>query len=174
MPIDLFHPFDDGLNPANRRRDQFTTDTNLDDDKLWVPYVDGVWFQLCHFNVTSGGFSNVLKILPGMRLPVHYHISTVHGYTLRGSWRYLEHDWVATPGTYIFEPAGEAHTLVVDADAPEPMVTFFVLSGGLIYLDNLENGKVIGYDDGFTLLELARKHYSNVGLDVALVDRTIR
>ena len=126
------------------------------------------------FNVSTGGFSNILKINPGAKLNPHYHISTVYGYTIRGSWRYLEHDWVATPGTFIFEPAGEAPTLVVDADAPEPMYTFFVLSGGLIYLDQVENGKMVGYDDGFTLLELARNHYKSVGIDTARLDAMIR
>lgn len=174
MPITVFNNFTDGLKPDMRLREQFITDTNLDDDRLWVPYVDGVWFQACHFNVTSGGFSNILKILPGSRLNPHYHISPVHGLTLRGSWRYLEHDWVARAGTYIFEPAGEAHTLVVDADAGEPMMTFFVLQGGLIYLDSVENGQVVGYDDGFTLLELAREHYRKVGLSQSLIDALIR
>jgi hypothetical protein len=49
-----------------------------------------------------------------------------------------------------------------------------VLHGGLVYIDNVENGKVLGYDDGFTLLELARKHYRNVGLDEVLLDAMIR
>jgi hypothetical protein len=149
-------------------------DTNLDDERLWVPYGDGSWFQACQFNVTTGGFSNILKILPGKRLNPHFHISEVHGYTLRGKWRYLEHDWIATPGSYIYEPAGEAHTLDVPADSTEPMMAFFVLHGGLIYLDNVENGQVIGYDDGFTLLDLARKHYREVGLDPKLLDKMIR
>jgi 2,4'-dihydroxyacetophenone dioxygenase len=174
MPITEFSQFTDGLQAAARRRDQYVTDTNLDDEKLWIPYVDNVWFQACNFNVTTGGFTNILKVMPGAKLPVHYHISPVWGYTIRGSWRYLEHDWVAWPGTFIFEPAGEAHTLVVDADAKEPMMTFFVLQGGLIYVDNIERGKVVAYDDGFTLLELARKHYKNVGLDLALIDAMIR
>jgi hypothetical protein len=81
---------------------------------------------------------------------------------------------VAKPGTFIYEPAGEAHTLVVPADAPEPMISFFVVSGGLIYLDKAKDGVVVGYDDGFTLLELARKHYREVGLDLALLDAMIR
>jgi 2,4'-dihydroxyacetophenone dioxygenase len=174
MPITEFSAFDDGLAPAMRRRDQFTTDTNLDDDRLWIPYVENVWFQACHFNLTAGGFSNVLKIMPGAKLPVHYHVAPVFGYTIRGTWNYLEHDWVALPGTFIYEPAGEAHTLIVPEDATEPNMTFFVLSGGLIYIDNIENGKVIGYDDGFTLMELARKHYKSVGLDLALLDAMIR
>jgi 2,4'-dihydroxyacetophenone dioxygenase len=174
MTITEFSNFTDGLAPADRRRDQFITDTNLDDERLWIPYVPDVWFQACQFNVTTGGFTNILKVNPGAKLPVHYHVSPVWGYTIRGQWYYLEHDWLAKPGTFIYEPAGEAHTLTVSASAKEPMVTFFVLSGGLIYIDNIKNGKVVGYDDGFTLLELARAHYKNVGLSLSLLDAMIR
>jgi hypothetical protein len=35
----------------------------------------------------------------------------VTGYVLRGRWHYLEHDWVAEPGAFLFEPPGETHTL---------------------------------------------------------------
>jgi hypothetical protein len=32
----------------------------------------------------------------------------------------------------------------------------------------------VGYDDGFTLLDLARKHYFEIGLDPKLLDALIR
>jgi len=35
----------------------------------------------------------------------------------------------------------------------------FVVEGGLIYLDKPANGSVAAYEDGFTLLDLTRKHY---------------
>ena len=174
MPIVTFSSFTDGLDRDQRSRDHFITDTNLENDRLWVPYADGVWFQPCHFNVTSGGFSVVLKGLPGSRIGTHYHVGTVHGYTLHGHWRYLEHDWVAKPGTFIYEPAGEAHTLVITEDSPEPMVTLFVVGGGLIYLDKAENGGFAAYEDGFSLLQLCRKHYQQAGLDVHGLDLLIR
>src|SRR5437773_12415904 len=119
MPITAFNSFTDGLDPNRRSREHFITNVNLEDERLWVPYANGVWFQPCCFNVTSGGFSVVLKGLPGSMVGTHYHVGTVHGYTMRGYWRYLEHDWIAKPGTYIYEPAGEAHTLVITEDSPE-------------------------------------------------------
>jgi hypothetical protein len=70
--------------------------------------------------------------------------------TMRGHWRYLEHDWVAKPGTFIYEPAGEAHTLVITEDSPEPAVIMFVVEGGLIYLDRAVNGSVAAYEDAMT------------------------
>ena len=61
MPIIAFNSFTDGLDPARRSREHFITHIDLEDDRRWVPYADGVSFQPCHFNVTSGGFSVVLK-----------------------------------------------------------------------------------------------------------------
>jgi hypothetical protein len=172
MPISKFEFFTDGLQPTQRLRHEFARDLDLDNEKLWVPYGDKVWFQPCSFNVTSGGFANVLKVMPGARLSKHYHIGTVHGFTLRGSWRYLEHEWVAKAGTYILEPPGEMHTLVVDPSETEPMMTFFVLSGALVYVN--EDNSFQAYDDGFTLLELARKHYAENGVGAEYIDQLIR
>ena len=42
------------------------------------------------------------------------------------------------------------------------------------FVFDIDNGKVVGYDDGYTLLELARKHYTDVGLDLALLDNMVR
>ena len=174
MPITAFDSFTDGLAANQRSREHFVANINVDDDGPWVPYAEGVWLQPCCFNVTSGGFTVVLKGLPGAKLGVHYHVGTVHGYTMRGHWRYLEHDWVAKPGTFIFEPAGESHTLVITDDSPEPALILFVVQGGLIYLDKYPQGAFAAYEDGFTLLELSRKHYREAGLDVRKLDLLVR
>jgi 2,4'-dihydroxyacetophenone dioxygenase len=174
MPITAFNSQTDGLDPSLRSREHFIVNTDLDDDRLWVPYAEGVCFQPCLFNVTSGGFSLVLKGLPGSRVGTHYHVGNVHGYTMRGHWRYLEHDWIAKPGTYIYEPPGEAHTLMIMDDSPEPMITVFVVQGGLIYLDKPDNGGFAAYEDGFSLLQLTRKYYRDAGLDVTKLDALIR
>jgi len=174
MPITKFDFFTDGLKPEQRRRDEFAVYTHLDDERYWVPYGEGSWFQACFFDVSSGGFANVLKVNPGARLNPHYHVSTVHGWTIQGTWYYEEHKdkWIAHPGTYIYETPGELHTLIVPADAKEPMICFFVLSGGLIYVN--EDGSFAGYDDGFTLLDMARTHYKEHSLDLAKLDAMLR
>jgi len=174
MPIVAFSSFTDGLESNRRSREHFVAEIDTEDDRLWVPYAEGVWIQPCQFNVTSGGFSVVLKGLPGAELGVHYHVGTVRGYTLRGHWRYLEHDWVAKPGTFIYEPAGEAHTLVITKDSPEPALIMFVVEGGLIYLDKPVNGTFAAFEDGFTLLEHCRQHYRKAGLDLRVLDLRVR
>ena len=76
----------------------------------------------------------------------------MHGFVLKGRWRYLEHDWVATEGAYVFEPPGETHTLVVP-DGVEEMITFFQVTGVMYYVDPWGQG--VGYEDVFTKLECA-------------------
>lgn len=174
MPIQTFNSTDDGLEKGSRSRGHFVVNTEIDNEQLWVPYADGVWFQPCCFNVTTGGFSVLLKGLPGAQLGVHYHVGTVRGYTIQGHWRYLEHDWVAKPGTFIYEPAGEAHTLVVTDDSPEPAIIMFMVEGGLIYLDKPVDGGFAAYEDGFSILEVSRNYYREAGLDVKQLDAIIR
>jgi len=172
MAIAAFETCNDGLQAFSRRRDHFVHTPDLADDRLWVPYAEGVWFQPCQVNASAGGFAVLLKALPGAKLGKHYHVGAVQGYTLQGTWRYLEHDWVATKGMFIFEPPGEAHTLVIPEDAKEPMLAFFVVSGGLVYVD--EAGGFLAYEDGFSLLKLVREHYRQVGIDASRVDALIR
>jgi hypothetical protein len=38
------------------------------------------------------------------------------------------------------------------------MVALFVVGAGVIYLDKLPNGSLAAYGDGFSVLELCRKH----------------
>jgi quercetin dioxygenase-like cupin family protein len=175
MPITTFNDTNDGLAPGQRQSGHFIAQADPDaEEELWVPYADGVWFQPCWFNVSTGGFAILLKALPGAQLGVHYHVGSVHGYTMRGQWRYLEHDWIAGPGTYNFEPPGEAHTLVVLEDSPEPMLTLFIVDAALIYLEKPKDGAFAAFEDAFTALELCRAHYRSIGRDQAEVDRLIR
>ena len=47
------------------------------------------------------------------------------------------------------QPAGEAHTLVITDDSPEPALIVFMVEGGLIYLDKPVSGGFAAYEDGF-------------------------
>lgn len=174
MPIQTFSNTTDGLDPDKRNRGHYVANLELENDDLWIPYAEGVWYQPCQFNVTTGGFSVVLKGLPGAQIGVHYHVGTVRGYTIQGHWRYLEHDWVAKPGTFIYEPAGEAHTLVINEDSPEPALIFFAVEGALVYLDRPVDGSLAAYEDGFSLLEHCRNYYREAGLDIEQLEARIR
>jgi quercetin dioxygenase-like cupin family protein len=141
------------------------------DEQLWVPQAPGVAFRPLLLSPSQGYFVNLLRVRRSGVLSRHRHAGPVHSFTLRGHWHYLEHDWVAREGGYAFEPPGETHTLVVP-DGVEEMITLFHVSGSYVYVD--PDGFPTGYEDVFTKLEAARRHYESVGLGVEHVDRFIR
>ena len=142
-----------------------------EDDRLWVPQAENVWFRPLLLNRVNGEWVNLLKVRRAGVLSRHRHPAPVHGYVLKGEWRYLEHDWIAREGMYVFEPPGEVHTLVVDEDVEE-MITLFHVSGALIYLD--EAGKTCGFDDVHVKIEMCRRHFAEVGLGAEFVEQFVR
>jgi quercetin dioxygenase-like cupin family protein len=142
-----------------------------DDERVWVPQADGVWFRPLCLNTRQGYWVNLLRVRRAGVLSRHRHPGPVHGHVLRGKWHYLEHDWVATTGSYVFEPPGETHTLVVPEDCQE-MITLFHITGAMIYVDPW--GKVTGFEDVFSKIEMCRKHYESCGLGGAYLDQFIR
>ena len=144
-----------------------------DDERVWVPQAAGVWFRPLLLNTVTGSWCNLLRVRKSGVLSRHIHPSWVVGYVIKGAWRYLEHDWVAAEGSFVYEPPGEIHTLVVDerVDAAE-MITFFNIHGAMIYVD--EAGKTTGYEDVFTKIEMCRRHYAAAGLGEAYVDQFVR
>ena len=129
--------------------------------ELWVPQAEGVEFRPLLLNVSQGYYVNLLRVRRAGVLSRHRHSGPVHAITLRGRWSYLEHDWVATTGSYAFEPPDETHTLVVPEDVGE-MVTLFHVTGGYTYVD--PQGVAAGYEDVFTKLEAAKAHYERTGV----------
>lgn len=142
-----------------------------EDDRLWVPQAPSIWFRPLLLNTVNGEWVNLLKVRRAGVLSRHRHPAPVHGYVIKGSWRYLEHDWIAREGMYVFEPPGEVHTLVVDDDVEE-MITLFHVCGALIYYD--EAGRPAGHDDVHTKIEMCRRHFAEVGLGAEYVEQFIR
>jgi quercetin dioxygenase-like cupin family protein len=141
------------------------------DERLWVPQAENVWFRPLCLSASRGYWQNLLRVRKSGVLSRHRHPQPVHGFVLKGSWHYLEHDWVATEGAYVYEAPGETHTLVVEEDVPE-MITLFQVNGCMIYVD--PDGGVLGYEDAFTKINMCRRHFEAVGLGADYVERFIR
>ena len=126
-------------------------DQAIQSDQIpWVPQGDRVWFKPLRFDLANGRWVNLLKVTGGGKVNRHRHSGgQVLGYCIQGSWHYAEREWVARPGTFVYEPPGDIHTLIVDA--AEEMITLFILEGVIQYLDNNDN--LIYQDDVFTKLE---------------------
>ena len=142
-----------------------------DDERVWVPQAESVWFRPLMLNTLNGQWCNLLRVRRAGVLSRHRHPAPVHGLVLKGRWRYLEHDWIANEGDYVFEPPGETHTLTVPEDVPE-MVTFFNISGCMYYVD--AEGRNTGFDDVFTKIDMCRAHYAAAGLGADYVDQFVR
>lgn len=137
-------------------------DRAVDSDRIpWVPQGDRVWYKPLRFDLANGRWVNLLKVAGRGKVNRHRHSSQVLGWCLEGSWHYPEREWVATPGTFIYEPPGDVHTLVVSSD--EEMLTLFLLEGVIQYLDDSDN--VISQDDVFTKLDRYLRFCRNQGIE---------
>lgn len=141
------------------------------DERVWVPQSENVSFRPLCLNASQGYWMNLLRVRKSGVLSRHRHPQPVHGYVLKGRWYYLEHDWEAREGGYVYEPPGETHTLVVPDDVTE-MITFFQVNGVMLYVDPW--GKTMGFEDVFTKIQMCRDHYEEVGLGGGYVDQFIR
>ncbi len=73
------------------------------------------------------------KFEPGAQLPPHFHTGTVHFFTTKGQWNYVEYpDDPQTAGSYLYEPGGSVHSFSVPADAKEAAEGFMVVYGANI------------------------------------------
>lgn len=145
--------------------------SDTDDERLWVPQTECLSFRPLCLCVSQGYYVNLLRFQGGGTLGCHRHSSPVHAHTIKGSWGYKEHAWQAQAGTYVFEPPGETHTLVVGG---EEMIALFHVTGALLYCDPDNPEVVTGFDDVFTKLEKAKKHYEAVGLGAEFVEQFVR
>ena len=107
-----------------------------EEESPWVPFKgNSVFIRHLAFDVRNNMYANVLWVKQGGSLGRHRHRGRVFGYTIEGSWRYLEYDWVARAGSYVQESPGAIHTLVSD----EGMKTMFWLNGALEFFDDRDN-----------------------------------
>jgi quercetin dioxygenase-like cupin family protein len=158
-------------NPLEMAKDIVVKSVLPEDERVWVPQAPDVWFRPLCLSTRQGYWVNLLRVRKSGILSRHRHPAPVHGYVIKGRWHYLEHDWMAEEGGYVFEPPGETHTLTVPADVPE-MITLFHITGAMIYVD--EQGKVTNFEDVFSKIEMCRRHYIACGLGADFVDQFIR
>ena len=145
------------------------------DERLWVPIgrplVEDVYSKPVWISPTLNMWADVLMAKKPCIVNRHYHPKPIWAYTISGKWAYLEHEWTATAGDFIFETPGESHTLVSYAHE-DPMKVFFVVSGPLMWLD--EQGTTVGHYDVFDYIRDARAHYKEVGLADTYLDSLMR
>src|SRR5688500_8138509 len=77
-------------------------DTLPSDERLWVPQAENVWFRPLCLSASRGYWQNLLRVRRAGALSRHRHPQPVHGYVMKGSWRYLEHNCVGREGACVY------------------------------------------------------------------------
>jgi quercetin dioxygenase-like cupin family protein len=130
QPVIIEVPASGGPPPALHRGES---------DLPFVPYQEGVTFQLLQVDLEAGFFVVRVRGEPGRTIQRHKHTGEVFAFTTAGSWKYLEYPEVNTAGSYLYEPAGSIHTLHFPESNTEVTDVSFVLHGANLNLDNEGN-----------------------------------
>jgi quercetin dioxygenase-like cupin family protein len=138
-----------------------------ENDLPFVPYQEGVVFQLLQVNTDTGLWVIRVRFEPGVTIQRHRHTGEVFAFTVSGSWRYLEYPDINLPGSYLYEPAGAIHTLHVPASNKGITDVWFAIRGANLNLD--ESGKVETVLDAATVLDIYRGQCKEKGLVAPIV-----
>jgi 2,4'-dihydroxyacetophenone dioxygenase len=141
------------------------------DERLFVPFNETTFSKPLWISPSTNRWCDVLLCKAAGLVNRHYHPHEVFAYTISGKWGYLEHNWTATSGDFIYETAGEAHTLVA-YEHPEPMKVLFVVKGPVIWLD--EEGTTTGHFDVHDYIKMCRGHYEGCGIGAKYVETLFR
>ena len=102
------------------------------------PMVDageGVKLQLLQVDIEVGLWVIRNLFEPGAMVQTHKHTGQVFAFTQSGCWKYDEYPERMTAGTYLFEPAGSIHTLIVPETNTEVTDVWFAIYGANLNLD---------------------------------------
>lgn len=117
----------------------------------WRPYaMEGVEYKLLSVNSRTGGFTCMLKVLPGVEAPIHQHIGAIEVMVMEGDVYYEDSD-IGVTGNYMFEPAGDIH----QPRSKNGCVLFCVFDGPIAGL--APDGSIAGIIDYKAMLEMAER-----------------
>jgi 2,4'-dihydroxyacetophenone dioxygenase len=134
-----------------------------EDELPFVTIDEGIELQLLQVDIPTGLWVIRNRFAPGSRVQKHKHTGTVFAFTQSGSWKYEEYPEVNTAGSYLYEPAGSVHTLVVPESNTEVTDVWFAISGANLNLD--AEGNVDLVIDAGLVLEFYRALCAAIGVD---------
>jgi 2,4'-dihydroxyacetophenone dioxygenase len=98
----------------------------------WIPSTTpGKSSKPLRFFSDDRGFVELLRMEPGVVMPLHHHTGEIHAYNLSGS-RQLCTGEIVRPGDYAYEPPGNIDSWRIVGD--EPMIALVVVMGAVEFL----------------------------------------
>jgi 2,4'-dihydroxyacetophenone dioxygenase len=126
----------------------------------WVPSgTPGKSARLLRFLPNDEGFVELLRMAPGVAMPLHRHSGEIHAFNLSGS-RQLCTGEVIGPGDYVYEPEGNVDWWRVVGD--ETMTALVVVRGQVDFL--AADGSVRHTANASTQREELRRYCAEQGL----------
>ncbi len=120
-------------------------------DETDIPFVDtgdGTLLRVLLVKAAEGLWI-IENIFPkGVEIEKHRHTGPVFGYTTSGAWKYKEYEYVNRAGSFLYEPAGSEHTLLVLEDSTR---VWFQMYGSNMNLN--AEGEVSSIVDGQLTLD---------------------
>jgi 2,4'-dihydroxyacetophenone dioxygenase len=139
--------------------------TVIDDESIpWVPfapYADNVSLKYFKLDPIRGEMIVMMKMPASAQLPKHHHSGTVIVYTIAGRWKYIEHDWIAGPGSVVFETAASSHTPQA-LEGGDDVVVLTIVVGDLIFLDDKD--KVLAIENWKTSMDRYLAYCKSAGI----------
>lgn len=122
-------------------------------DLPMVKIGEGVSIQVLQIDLDHNIRVTRAKLSPGLQLRTHIHTGHVFAWTLSGTWKYIEYPEASEANSYLYEPAGSEHTLMVPADSKEPADVIFIVHGS-----NIELGATGAFEAATDAATIARAY----------------
>jgi 2,4'-dihydroxyacetophenone dioxygenase len=129
----------------------------------------GIHFQPLRLDLERNEWVAIARFDPGTSMPMHYHTGPVEIWTLSGLWQYVEYpNEPQTGGSYLYEPGGSVHTLMVPDDCTEPAVQIVRAVGALVNFN--EDGTFHSVLDALTVRHVTDTVSAERGLKTPFID----
>lgn len=117
---------------ADTLRDYLPARISASADLPWIPSsTAGKYAKPLRFFADDRGFVELLRMDPGVAMPLHRHSGEIHAYNLSGT-RQLCTGELIGPGDYVFEPPGNVDWWKIVGD--EPMLALVVVMGTVEFI----------------------------------------
>lgn len=126
----------------------------------WIPSgIPGKSSKPLCFLPENRGFVELLRMEPGLIMPLHRHTGEIHAWNLAG-WRRLCTGELVGPGDYVYEPPGNTDWWKIEGD--EAMVALVVVTGEVEFVH--ADGRIRSRANAATQLQEYKAYCQAMGL----------